>query len=133
GARACDRRDYGHPNRFKAGHDLAAVCLVLESILQGRKLAKLRDVGSGSKRVARSSQNERTDRRVLIDPGAFVDQPVVHRPGQRVSRLRTVEGQPLDRATLLAEQLSAGELRHRRFAGCGSATTPVLSSSSTCA
>src|SRR3989442_11928332 len=56
--------------------------------------------------------------RVPIDVLAELDQPAVHAPGQRVSRLRPVEDDPLDRPAALGDQLP-------RACGTGHRSGPV--------
>src|SRR4029453_18705284 len=59
---------------------------------------ELADVGARDERVAGSAQHERAYPLVGIDLVAGIGQRVVHWPGHRVPRARSIEGQERDRA-----------------------------------
>ncbi len=71
--------------------------LIGDPVLRRLERAKLVDIGAGSERlVAGAPQHQHLDRAVLVGPITYLGEALIHREGEGVPGLRTVENNPAD-------------------------------------
>src|SRR5262245_13648313 len=92
GAGAGDRGDRGHAALLERRQHAIDARFVFDRMLGRLEGAKLIDVGARCKGlVAGALEYEHLDRAVLVGLLAYLREPLVHREGEGIARLRTVE------------------------------------------
>jgi hypothetical protein len=92
GAGAGDGSDRGLSTILDGGENPVDLALVGQGLLGGAELGELADVGAGGEGfLAGAGDDDGAHRIVVVRLGAELRQPLVHREGQRVARLRAVQ------------------------------------------
>ena len=99
GAGAADHRDGRFGHAFQSLTHSGCCCARTSGRRRGGERVELGDVGAGDKgAVAGTAQHQHRDAVVGVDVLAAGIQALVHRPGQRVARVRAIEGEKGDGA-----------------------------------
>ena len=107
---ALDLRDDRLADALQAIDAAIEIALVRQAVFLSAELGELADVRAGHERLAaRAAQHEDAHRIVGIDLVAGLIQSLVHAPGDRVARFRTIERHRDDRAVAFDEQLVGHE------------------------
>src|SRR6185436_18354024 len=94
-----------HGAAFDGVQDAVDLALVGDAVLAILERLELGDVGAGREGlVAGAGDDQGLDLTGLTDAGADLGQTFIHREGKGIARLRPVEGDPADLATLVVEQ-----------------------------
>jgi hypothetical protein len=89
---------------------------VFERMLRRREGPKLIDVGARRKGlVAGALEHQHLDRTVAIGLVAECGEPLIHREGEGIARLRAIEGDPPDAVAQLVENVLRGVLGRLRL------------------
>jgi hypothetical protein len=108
-ANAVDRRNRRHLALFERAQHAIDPCLVVDGILRGVECAKLIDVGAGREcLVACAGEDQHLEGTITGRGFAYRCKPFIHVEGQRISRLRPVEGDPADAIADLVKQMGIG-------------------------
>ena len=119
GAGAGDRGDRRHPAALEVAENPVDAGLVLERVLRRLEGAELRDVGAGRERlVAGAGEDHDLDRGIVVHLAADLGHALVHREGERIARLRPVEGDAGNPVADLIEEIGVYR-RGRKLSGRG--------------